>query len=115
MLWHLGTVVKLGIPTGFVLMCRHACTDPNRYVYPTESIENVTDNYAHNNTVSLLWVYPSYRVLQRCQPGAPAEFRGVGMELCVTRFPRVDAIDCDVQLLCYHHMLSSGVWVWSFV
>ena len=43
------------------------------------AIGNVTDYEAHNNTLFfsliLIWVHPPRRVLQRCWPRAPAEFR----------------------------------------
>ena len=45
------------------------------------AIGNVTDYDAHNKTLFLslifIWVHPPSRVLQRCRPRAPAEFRSV--------------------------------------
>ena len=61
------------------------------------AIGSVTDYDAHNNTlfsVSLILnsVHPPSRLLQRCCPPAPAEFRSVDVVLWVARFPREDAI-----------------------
>ena len=49
------------------------------------AIGNVTDYDSHNNTLflslTLIWVHPPSRVLQRCWPRAPAEFRTVVVAL----------------------------------
>ena len=46
---------------------------------------NVADYDAYNDTLFLslllIWVHPPSRVLQRCWPRAPAEYRSVGVEV----------------------------------
>ena len=77
------------------------------------AIGNVTDYDAHNKTrflcLILLWVHPPSRVLQRCWPRAPAEFRSVVVVLLGTRFPREDAIDnIDNKKRARHENLQDG-------
>ena len=75
------------------------------------AIGNVTVYDAHSSTLflSLIWVHPPSRVLQRCWPRAPAEFSSVVVVLWVARFPREDAIDnIDNTKCAWHVNLKNG-------
>ena len=77
------------------------------------AIGNVTHYAAHKKTLFfssiLIWVHPPSRVLQRCWPRAPAEFRSVVVVLWGTRFPREDTIDnIDSKKCALHVYLQDG-------